>query len=506
MALLWGKGKPHLTFDSSLQLSAMLNPSTVSSFASLHWPSQQPNLLNSLHISCSLSTINAVLHPLNVSFCEVRTAGEPIFPTTPAYKQSSFLRPFLHCPEDMDDQPILDILNQTQPKHVWSKADRELLAVAQKLFDVSNKELTILFNHLSRDTLSGEGFTEGLKVTAIAAQVSDLKRTGRGQDFREIQSMAPTAVRNRFDDLATTIQEAARNLGLRLRSYADQSLSGHVSPSKRPTARTDDWPSDDEEDKHSLAKKQRIIRTPSPNVSPANTGCDIDDTTTPTTNTTLVTPASLVTSRFVDSCSPGSYRPRSDSPENDHQFLSDEHFPATSGKIPPLLRINHDNSGRLASSRPRLLFRAYNPKHGLVARRFLDRSTTIPSPPMFFTKEFRNMARSHLYEDKTFMSPFLSWTESPKRALQLIQTSEVPLSMAILDYNTLEEDLSHRFGRNAGPWLVPAICQRFNFTDLRRIHDGKLRTPRRLVGVTLAPERYCSPSKVLRAGLNFSSS
>lgn len=90
MALFWGKGKPHLTFDSSLPLSAMLNPSTVSPFASLHWPSQQPSLLNSLHISFSLSTINAVLHPLNVSFREVRTAGEPTFPTTPADNRVPF--------------------------------------------------------------------------------------------------------------------------------------------------------------------------------------------------------------------------------------------------------------------------------------------------------------------------------------------------------------------------------------------------------------------------------
>lgn len=357
---------------------------------------------------------------------------------------------------------------------MWSKADRELLAVAQKLFDVSNKDLTLVFNHLSRDALNEEGFTEGLKVMAIAAQISDLKRTGRGEDFREIQSMAPTAVRNKFDDLTTIIQEAARNLGLRLRSYADPSLSSHVSPSKRPTARTDEWASDNEEDNHSLAKKQRIIRTPSLKVSPANTDCDLDDTTTPTTNTTLVTPASLVTSRFVDSCSPGSYRPHSDSPENDHQFLGDEHFAATSGRIPPLLRINYDNSGRIAEKvRPRLLFRAYNPEHGLVARRFLGQRMEILPPPAYSSNKFRDMASRHLYEDKTFMSPFLSWTESPKRALKLIETSKVPLSMAIADFNVLEEHLIQRFGKGATPWLVPDICDKLDLTDLKRIHDDK---------------------------------
>lgn len=404
----------------------------------------------------------------------------------------------------MEDQRLLDILNQTPPKHVWTQADRELLAVAQKVFEISNKELTVLFNHLCRDRLVEEGFTGGLKVTAISSQVADLKRTDRGSDFRQILSMAPTAVQTRHRELITTIYEAAENLGMPIRSYAEQIELSHVSSKRPPTARTDDWAStsDDSEDSHTQVKKQRTMRTPSPMSSLANTGCYLVDTTTPTTNTTVVTPASLASSSFVDSCSPGSYRPQSDSPENDYQFLNDEHFPATSRRIPPLLKINYDNRGGEAAKRPRLLFRACDPEHELVARRFLGPTTSIFPPPPFSSHEFRDMASRHLHTDKTFMSPFLSWAESPERALKLIKKSEVSLSLAIVDFNVIEEHLIQRFGKTATPWLVPHICEKFNFTDLRRIHDDNARATHDYRGNYTGAGEVFTSLKVLRSELN----
>ena len=374
----------------------------------------------------------------------------------------------------MEDQNLLDILNQTIPKHVWTVADRELLAVAEKLYNISNKELTLLFNHLLRDQLVAEGCTEGLRVTAIAAQMSDLRRTVRGNDFRKILSMAPTTVYQKFGTLATIMEKAAQDLGIQLRSYIDRSGRGDVSPIKRPlTAKSDDWEdfTDDEEDRHSLAKKRRVMRTPSPKHSSPVHVCQTTQTTPSASHATPMTTTSL-SSSFVDSCSPGSYLPDSNADENEYQGLDDQHFAATSTRIPALLRITYDDRGRPAATRPRLLFRAYDPQHALVARHFLQPNAMILPPPVFTSTGFRDMVSRHLYEDKTFGSPFLSWTENPKRALDLVRTSKTPLSLAVLDYNVLEKDLVQRFGEIAAPWLVPDLCRKFQLTDLTRIHDN----------------------------------
>ncbi|KAI1621637.1 hypothetical protein EDD37DRAFT_128036 [Exophiala viscosa] len=118
-------------------------------------------------------------------------------------------------------------------------------------------------------------------------------------------------------------------------------------------------------------------------------------------------------------------------------------------------------------------------------------------PPLWTSDEFCCMARSHLCEDKTFPSPFLSWTENPKRALDLIvesDGSETSLSLAVVDYNVLERDLIRRFGEGAGPWLVKTICDTFGLSDLNRIHDNKSKTHESRKGYTGTGEflTWCS--------------
>ncbi|KAI1614264.1 hypothetical protein EDD36DRAFT_221238 [Exophiala viscosa] len=399
----------------------------------------------------------------------------------------------------MEDQPLRDILNQQVPKHVWTAADRELLAVAQKLYDMSNKQLTKVFNHLHWDQLLEEGFAEGLKVTAISSQIADLKRTVRGNEFRAILSMAPTAVYQKHGGLASVIEKAARDLGILLQCYAGRNGYSDASPVKRPlTARSDDWADvTDEEEDSPPARKRRSIQTPSPADSTPLHVRQPTGTTTPASNATPITTSSVSLS-FIDSCSPGSYRLDSNPDENEYQNLDRHHFAATSDKIPPLLRIRYDDKGRYVPTRPRLLFRAYNPQHKLIARRFLGQEKILDAPPPLWTSdEFCCMARSHLCEDKTFPSPFLSWTENPKRALDLIvesDGSETSLSLAVVDYNVLERDLIRRFGEGAGPWLVKTICDTFGLSDLNRIHDNKSKTHESRKGYTGTGEflTWCS--------------
>ncbi|EHY52357.1 hypothetical protein ABEF92_007846 [Exophiala dermatitidis] len=137
------------------------------------------------------------------------------------------------------------------------------------------------------------------------------------------------------------------------------------------------------------------------------------------------------------------------------------------------LRISFDNQVRRVHTHPRLLFRAFEPAHGLKARRFLDDSSesAIPPPPAFGTSAFRHLVEQHLRE-VPFSSPFLSWSQNPRRALDLIEKGAKPRFLAVIDYNDYCEELESRFGRGVGLWLVPSICQRYGFRDLEKAGES----------------------------------
>ncbi|EXJ76095.1 uncharacterized protein A1O5_00603 [Cladophialophora psammophila CBS 110553] len=61
-------------------------------------------------------------------------------------------------------------------------------------------------------------------------------------------------------------------------------------------------------------------------------------------------------------------------------------------------------------------------------------------------------------------------TSSEKRALEkhLAKSSE-RCSLAIVNYNVLEEDFENLHGIGTGPWLVPKICETYGFNDLHKI-------------------------------------
>ena len=68
----------------------------------------------------------------------------------------------------------------------------------------------------------------------------------------------------------------------------------------------------------------------------------------------------------------------------------------------------------------------------------------------------------------TYQSPLLSFTQSPRRALDLIRKSNQPRYLAILDFIETEEGIRQTLGTNAGPWLVPELCKDLGFNDLQK--------------------------------------
>ncbi|KIW98951.1 uncharacterized protein Z519_00614 [Cladophialophora bantiana CBS 173.52] len=186
---------------------------------------------------------------------------------------------------------------------------------------------------------------------------------------------------------------------------------------------------------------------------------------------TETTIASSTESSFYDSCSTGLWDTDANSDgHEDYPHLDDNDFPNTADRLNPLLKLRFNNKRKWSYKRPRLLFRAFEPQHGLCARRFQDSATSIPRPPTYGGDKFRKLVYRHLITDK-FPSPFLSWTENPERALEkhLAKSSE-RRSLAIVDYNVLEDDFEKFHGIGTGPWLVPKICETYVFNDLQKIN------------------------------------
>ncbi|OAG38944.1 hypothetical protein AYO21_06822 [Fonsecaea monophora] len=182
-----------------------------------------------------------------------------------------------------------------------------------------------------------------------------------------------------------------------------------------------------------------------------------------------------------ESCSRGSWDTanNSDGKEDDRR-VNDDDFPSSARKrINPILKLKFDNRGKESQQRPRLLFRAFDTEHGLHARFFQGwpSSRPLPPPPTYGSDKFGKLAYRHLIQDRAFPSPFLSLTENPRRALELhLANTSGHRSLAILDYNVLEEELKKLYGSDAGPWLVPEVTKRYNFTDLAKVDDDRSRT------------------------------
>ncbi|KIW72203.1 hypothetical protein PV04_00415 [Phialophora macrospora] len=368
-------------------------------------------------------------------------------------------------------------------KHAWTPDDRILLGVMNKFFELSRHDTALIFNAMIRSRLINEGLPRGLSVAAIDAQMNDMKRTTRGQDFQKIQDMPLPRARKELCTQKVEVEATAQALGisLKLRDYTHKTRQS--LPQKRPlVVQQDEW-SSDTDSSVTTSSNQAALNTPDrqkglrPQDLPAqskmvmNKGRRISRARRESTVASTFTSASL-SSIESDSCSSGSWVSRSDSEDEVHLDLNANDFGATATRMNPRLRLRFDNQGKSAFERPRLLFRAFDPSHGLRARRFLVPSTRITQPPSYDTDEFGDLARRHLCEDKTFPSPLLSLTQNPARALKIIEKDkQTSRGLAILDYNDLEEKMIQRYGKGNGVWLVPKVCEDHDLDNLTKIHD-----------------------------------
>ncbi|KAJ9605159.1 hypothetical protein H2200_010549 [Cladophialophora chaetospira] len=373
-------------------------------------------------------------------------------------------------------------------KHAWTTEDRVLLAVLNKFYDASNNENTAIFNRVIQDRLTSEKIPNGLAVATVQAQVNDLKRTSRGKEFQKIQSMSLDEARVKFRLEKERIKSAAESLAIPLELRLHAPKPETPSPLKRgPVASREEWSSQSDSESSStessgdLANEsgstKRRKTSGGPKAYPVMRSKSWQARKRRESTVGTVFTQTSFSSMSSDSCSCGSWSPGSDSEDEGSLVLDYNNFAATATTINPRLRLRFNKEGKLAHTRPRLLFRAFDPTHKLRARKFLANTSAIPAPPDYDSNDFHDLVSKHLHEDKTFASPFISITENPARALEIINKAKTPLSLAIIDYNELEADMKQRFGFGA-IWLVPVICRDHGLDRLTRIHDDRAVQPK----------------------------
>ena len=348
------------------------------------------------------------------------------------------------------------LVNGKHIRHKWTTDDRIILALLYKLYDNSDGHRLAMFNEINKGELAAEGFpSTGYPHNGMIKQKYDLERAGVGSDvWTNVKSMSASQARRNFMTHINSIEEAARDLQIRLRlrvgspaeaflqaknSTSLKDTTGKVSASKpaRPlaVAHPDDWEqsSSDDEDNYQDSPCPRPKKT---------------------FNTELIRSFAYDVNRTT------------------HGPQAEDLTERTGRPIErPLLRLKDDNN----LSFPALLFRACLPAHGFRARKFLLNINKVPPPPPFASETFGEMVDPHLRqyrgEHANYLSPFLSLAENPVRALKRIAESQLPLALAIFHTPEITADALARYGKlyMPIPYLVPTIVSTH---DLERLPGG----------------------------------
>ncbi|OKL56425.1 hypothetical protein UA08_08187 [Talaromyces atroroseus] len=116
-------------------------------------------------------------------------------------------------------------------QHKWTQEERMLLCCMKRFFDLSNRDITKIFNSLYETKIRNEGFSDGLPRSTVNTQWEDLRRK-RHLDFnlvhREPGSSVSAVPESTENSQSSDVPEPIT----RIRSYA---LKNEIQPPTRPS-------------------------------------------------------------------------------------------------------------------------------------------------------------------------------------------------------------------------------------------------------------------------------
>ena len=318
-------------------------------------------------------------------------------------------------------------VNRRGPKHKWSVEDRTLLSLLCRFYDWKHRKdhIRAVWNHLNHDQLLREGFPDGqLKPHSFAAQRGDYQNGKTGSDIWERVMRTELIALKEVFPIEMAMIKAAEN------ELADVKLT------TAQKARADEWSESEEEDDENA------------------TGWLYDERTH--------VQSSVNEANVVESSSKAHEVPTE---AQDMTELLRRPLPR------PYLRSHHV-IGNYAVRCPVLLFRGFEPQHGLNARRFIDMEL-IPPPPSFQSPAYKAEVRPHLYRTIPYESPFLSLAQNPLNALKWVDKDN--RDFAILLMQDVGDDAVSRYGDvgAAYPYLSHSVVHQHGLHDLPGGYTGR---------------------------------
>ena len=373
-------------------------------------------------------------------------------------------------------------------RHKWTEEDRIVLALLFRFYSNTDDDRLRIWNHIHKEVLASEGYPDsGYGLQPMLTQVDWMKRGGAGsQIWKSVREVPLHRARQAFSTHKDVIEEAAQQLRiqLKLRLGTPQQEVAPVkqAPANKPmppkafstrssqhiaTARADEWSSssdEDDEDQNSPCARRHMTLNPSFQRQK-------------TLNATLI--RSFAFDAGSQDLSAAEHSPKSGNRQQTDDYLNI----GRPQDRPRLVAKNLSSPG--TPRQPTLLFRAFLPGHGFKARKFLAENKRAPPPPPMASETFLEMVdphlRQYLPENATYLSPFISLTESPGRALKFVHKKQLPHSLAVFEANAISKDGKDRYGDVCipYPYLVPGICKTHEIDDLpgKYVGNGEVSWP-----------------------------
>jgi hypothetical protein len=412
-------------------------------------------------------------------------------------------------------------------RHEWTDEDRVLLCLLPRFYsNDKSSELFRIWNKVNQRRLASEGYAaDGLSTTSLHAMFHHLgkkKNETRHPMYARIMDSDLAILRSRYALQKSKIEDCAQALNIVLRLRVDPPRRnspveglGRQTWSSLTTADDSKNDSDDElvvmqnmatttisitrppiqSFMYHRAQEPRTQEPLGQSLVLSSRGNDsqnlrsVHQTLGTTAHTELVTavannstPTGPRHSIFQHVLIPTS-RPQLGIPSTSREAAFTTYYtpspsvePCESERGSPNMLSSHyhDADGGQAMKHYKLLFRAEDPSLNLVARRF--QHADITPVPYYRSTEFRRDVQRHLHIDQTFLSPFISLTDSLKDALNRVARAKTKKYVCIFAFNDLMDE---RYGDDTKPIatrmkprLVKTIVEDLQFKGDEALPNG----------------------------------
>ena len=321
------------------------------------------------------------------------------------------------------------MLRRKRTIHKWSQKGRIVLCLLQKAYE--RKFVAPIWSYIFKTQLQLEGLTTGMPATRLDGQYAEMRTGGKGHElYTSIKDASQDVIDKSYGTHLHEIRDAIQVLKLDVKR-------------KKPPAPT-------------TSARAKVGFT-----GRLNKAASVPATEESDSSPEPIQPRPQL-QRFAFTGSP--YFAKDVTDHNPVSTTSDYTREMSHSPVSPSLRIDTDVNDHSTDRHPQLLFRATPTVASFRSRRYTNLNKAIPPPYPEGSEEMKDIVWPHLERDKSYISPFISFRENAKTALNLVRTKrseeiEKKMFLVIFDFNQVQADAAKRFGDKSGPYLVRTLFE-----------------------------------------------